>query len=49
MPQPFDARAIITTIRDGTPSTVTNLETGETHPVTTRPGPGSTILATVLT
>ena len=34
-------------INDGTPSTVTNLETGETHPVTTRPGPGSTILATV--
>ena len=34
-------------IRNGTPSTVTNLETGETHPVNTRPGPGSTILATV--
>ncbi|MES2466782.1 MAG: 4'-phosphopantetheinyl transferase superfamily protein [Verrucomicrobiota bacterium] len=35
------------TIKDGQPATVTNLETGETHPVTTRPGPGSTILATV--
>ena len=34
-------------ICDDTPSTVTNLETGETHPVITRPGPGSTILATV--
>ena len=40
---------ILVTIRDGTPSTATSLETKETHPVTTRPGPGSTILATVLT
>lgn len=36
---------ILVTIRDGTPSTVTSLETKETHSVT--PGPGATILATV--
>ena len=38
---------ICVTIKDGEPASVTNLETGETHPVTTRPGPGSTILATL--
>ncbi len=36
-------------IRDGHPATVTNLETDETFPVTTWPGPRGTIAAAVLT
>ena len=40
---------ILVTIRNGLPSTATNLETGETFPVTTWPGPGGTIAAVVLT
>jgi 4'-phosphopantetheinyl transferase len=38
---------ILVTIRNGRPETVTQLETGAVHPVTTRPGPGDTIVATV--
>lgn len=38
---------ILVAIRNGRPETVTQLETGAVHPVTTRPGPGDTIVATV--
>ena len=40
---------ILVTIKNGQPASATHLETGKTHPVITRPGPGSTILATTLT
>lgn len=39
---------IFVALREGQPSTVTNLETGETFPVTTSPGPGDTIAAVML-
>jgi phosphopantetheinyl transferase len=40
---------IFVTTRDDQPATVTNLETGEVHSVTTWGGPGDTIAAVVLT